>query len=130
MIYPTLTVAASPNRGRGVFTSKKIPANTIIEISPVLVFPVKEVEFAEKTLLFNYFFEWGTTRKKRALGMGYISMYNHSYTANCEYEMDYDFDTISIKTIKEIKAGEELFINYNAVPNDATPVWFDKKIKK
>jgi SET domain-containing protein len=130
MIYPTLTVAASPNRGRGIFTCKKIPANTIIEISPVLVFPTKEVAFAEKTLLFNYFFEWGNNKKKRALGMGYISMYNHSYTANCEYEMDYDFDTISIKTLKEVKAGEELFINYNAIPNDATPVWFDKKIKK
>jgi SET domain-containing protein len=130
MILPSLTVALSETRGRGVFTSEKIKANTVIEISPVLVFPVKEVEAAEKTLLFNYFFEWGKTKKKRALGMGYISMYNHSYNSNCDYEMDYDYETIKITTVKDIQAGEELFINYNANPVDATPVWFDKKIVK
>ena len=130
MILPNLTIAPSPSRGKGVFTTKKITANTVIEISPVLVFPANEVADAEKTLLFNYFFEWGKNLKKRALGLGYISMYNHSYDANCEYEMDYDNATIKITTVKEIKVGEELFINYNAVPNDATPVWFDKKIKK
>ncbi|MFY7965883.1 MAG: SET domain-containing protein [Chitinophagaceae bacterium] len=130
MILPSLTVTVSPNRGRGVFTSEKIAANTVVEISPVLVFPVKEVPDAEKTLLFNYFFEWGTKKKKRALGMGYISMYNHSYNSNCDYEMDYDYETIKITTVKDIEAGEELFINYNANPIDTTPVWFDKKIKK
>ncbi len=129
MILPSLTVAYSPNKGRGVYTSENIPANTIIEISPVLVFPVKEVADAEKTLLFNYFFEWGVSTKKRALGMGYISMYNHSYNSNCDYEMDYENETITISTVKEIAAGEELFINYNADPTDATPVWFHSKIK-
>jgi uncharacterized protein len=130
MILPCLTVAHSPNKGRGVFTSEKIAANTIIEISPVLVFPVKEVATAEKTLLFNYFFEWGKSTKKRALGMGYVSMYNHSYNANCNYEMDYDHELITIETVKDIEAGEELYINYNANPTDTTPVWFDKKIEK
>lgn len=129
MILPSLTVAYSPNRGRGVFATEKIKADTVIEISPVLVFPAKEVGDAEKTLLFNYFFEWGNNLKKRALGLGYISMYNHSYSANCEYEMDYDDAIMRIKTIKDISVGEELFINYNAVPDDATPVWFDEKVK-
>lgn len=130
MILPILTVAPSDTRGRGVFTSKAIKMNTIVEISPVLVFPVKEVEAAEKTLLFNYFFEWGVSLKKRALGLGYISMYNHSYNANCVYEMDYESETMKIITVKNIKAGEELFINYNADPTSTTPVWFDKKIKQ
>jgi SET domain-containing protein len=66
-------------------------------------------------------------KKKGALGLGYVSMYNHNYNANCEYEMDYDENTIAIKTIKKINAGEELFINYNATPDDASPVWFDAK---
>ncbi len=130
MMLPSLTVALSETRGRGVFTSEKIKANTVIEISPVLVFPAKEVADAEKTLLFNYFFEWGKNLKKRALGMGYISMYNHSYNSNCEYEMDYENETIKIITVKDVAAGEELFINYNANPIDTTPVWFDKKIVK
>jgi len=57
--------------------------------------------------------------------LGYISMYNHDYDANCDYEMDFDNKIITIKTVKGIKKGEELFINYNASPNDITPVWFD-----
>jgi uncharacterized protein len=125
MILPCLSVAISNNKGKGVFTTEKLKANTIIEISPVLVFPKKEVDDVEKTMLFNYLFEWGKTRKKRALGLGYVSIYNHSYSSNCDYEMDFDFNTITIKTVKDIEKGEELFINYNADPNNKTLVWFE-----
>lgn len=125
MMLPCITVAHSKNRGKGVFATEKIKANTIIEISPVLVFSEKESRDAEKTLLYNYLFEWGNNVKRRALGLGYISIYNHSYKANCLYEMDFVHNTITIQTIKDIKAGEELFINYNADPNDEKPIWFD-----
>ena len=125
MMLPCITVAPSKNRGKGVFATEKIKANTIIEISPVLVFSEKESRDAEKTLLYNYLFEWGDDVKKRALGLGYISIYNHSYKANCLYEMDFDHQTITIQSIKDIKIGEELFINYNADPNEKKPIWFD-----
>lgn len=125
MLLPHLFVAPSGDRGRGVFTSKAIAANTVIEMSPVLVFSQKERKFIEETLLYNYVFEWGDTKRQRALGLGYISLYNHSYDANCEYEMDYDNGIMTITTVKAIKKGEELFINYNAAASDKTPVWFD-----
>ena len=125
MILPVLFIAHSHNRGRGVFTDEDIPAKTTIEISPVIVFSSKEREHIEDTQLFNYIFEWGVNKKKGALGLGYISMYNHSYDANCEYEMDYEASIITVRTVKHIKEGEELFINYNAIPDDATPLWFD-----
>jgi uncharacterized protein len=128
-ISDSLTIKNSLHKGRGVFAIKNIEANTIIETSPVLIIPIKEVGHAEKTMLYNYFFEWGKTKKQRALGMGYVSMYNHSYNSNCIYEMNYDTATISIITINNIKAGEEVFINYNADPNDETPIWFHKNIK-
>ncbi|HEY0299639.1 MAG TPA: SET domain-containing protein [Arachidicoccus sp.] len=121
---PYLTIASSGNKGRGVFTTRNIPAGTVIEISPVLELPIKDRRLIEQTKLTNYIFEWGTTRRKAALALGYISMYNHSYDANCEYEMDFDEQTMSIKTVKAVKKGEELFINYNAVPDDKTEVWF------
>jgi uncharacterized protein len=41
--------------------------------------------------------------------------------------MDYDADTMRIITIKPITAGEELFINYNAEPDDEKPIWFEAK---
>ena len=41
--------------------------------------------------------------------------------------MNFENATIKIKTIRPIKAGEELFINYNGDWNDNKPVWFDVK---
>ena len=127
MIQPYLTVAPSANRGRGVFTSKNIPAGTVIEVSPVLVLKPKERKILEQTMLYYYVFEWGPTKRQAGMALGLVSMYNHSYNANCEYEMDYDDETITIRTVKNVKKGEELYINYNASPNDETPVWFDVK---
>lgn len=127
MILPVLYISDSTEKGRGVFTSADIPANTTIEISPVIVLDKTDRKIIDQTKLYYYIFEWGKNKKKGALGLGYVSMYNHSYNANCEYEMDYDTETISIKTIKKINTGEELFINYNATPDDASPVWFDAK---
>lgn len=127
MLQPYLTVAPSDSRGRGVFTTKVIPAGTVIEISPVIVLSAKDRTFIEETKLYHYVFEWGKTRKKICMALGYVSMYNHSYDANCAYEMDFDADIITVKTVKKVLKGGELYLNYNAVPNDTTPVWFDAK---
>jgi hypothetical protein len=125
MILPILFIADSGKKGKGVYTAAAIPANTTIEISPVLVFSKQDRASIEGTLLYNYIFEWGNDCKQGALGMGYISMYNHSYNSNCVYEMDYEENIMTITTVKAIAAGEELQINYNAVHNDETPVWFE-----
>ncbi len=125
MILPILFIAPSHNKGRGVYTTEKIKAGTTIEISPVIVLSQKDRKSIEESLLYHYIFEWGNNKKKGALGMGYISMYNHNYDANCAYEMDYDASTMEIRTVKDIQAGEELYINYNAVPDDKTALWFD-----
>ena len=125
MILPILVVAPSDNRGRGVFSTAKISKNTIIEISPVLVISEKDRNHIEKTMLFDYLFDWGVNCKQACLALGYLSLYNHAYDANCMYEMDYETQLITITTVKPIKKGEEIFINYNAVANDASPIWFD-----
>ena len=127
MILPILIVAPSNKRGRGIFSTEKIPENTVIEISPVLVLSKKDRKQIEKTILFDYIFEWGDKRKKACIALGYLSLYNHAYNANCDYEMDFDTNLMSIKTVREIKKGEELFINYNAIADDASPIWFDAK---
>ena len=127
MILPILVVAPSEKRGRGVFSTTKIPAHTIVEISPVLVLSEKDRKQVEKTMLFDYIFEWGKSRKKGCIALGYLSLYNHSYDANCNYDMDFAANLMTITTVKEIKKGEELFLNYNAVANDETTIWFDAK---
>jgi SET domain-containing protein len=39
--------------------------------------------------------------------------------------MDFEDDTIMIKTIMSIDKGEELTINYNGDWNDGKRIWFD-----
>jgi SET domain-containing protein len=125
MILPILTIAPSAQRGRGVFSTETIELGTTIEISPVLVVNPGERALLEKTLLYDYIFEWGDDLLSACVALGYLSIYNHSYTANCIYEMDFDNATISIITVKPVIAGEELFINYNAEPDNTKPIWFE-----
>ena len=125
MIKPYLFVASSNGKGRGVFTNENIPSKSIIEISPVIVLPAKDRKTVDQTLLHDYIFEWGDTRRQACIALGYVSLYNHSFTSNCEYEMDYDYQLITIRAVRSIKKGEELFINYNGTWNDVRPLWFD-----
>src|SRR5258706_5803176 len=127
MILPVLTIAPSPKRGRGVFATDNIKKGTVLEIAPVIVLTATERKIVEKTKLFDYIFEWGKHKKMACVALGYISLYNHEYESNCEYEMNFEERTMTIKTVRAIKKGEELSVNYNAEPNDKTRVWFDKK---
>ena len=111
--------------GKGIFTTANIKAKTIIEVSPVIVMSQKERELLDQTLLHDYIFEWGDRKKQCCRAMGYVPIYNHSYNSNCEYEMEFELDVIRITAVKNIKKGEELFINYNGTYNNSSPLWFD-----
>ncbi len=128
MIMPYLYVAPSGKKGRGIFSKKNIPAETVIEISPVVVLSAADRKKVEGSKLGNYIFEWGWSKKLGCMALGYVSLYNHNYVSNCEYDMDYKNEIITIKTVRAIKKGEELTINYNAVHDDDTPIWFHKKV--
>ena len=127
MLLPNLYIAPSPKGGRGVFTTKNIPAGTVIEVSPVIDLTVKERKQIEGTKLYHYVFEWGKSRRQACVALGYVSMYNHSYEPNCEYEMDYDERVMTVRTIKPVKKGEELYFSYNGNPEDKSALWFDTK---
>jgi SET domain-containing protein len=127
MVFEGLYIEKSDGKGRGVFTKQNIPANTIIEISPVVVMSAEERILLDQTLLHDYIFEWGKDSKQCCMALGYVPVYNHSYQSNCEYEMDFENEIIKIKTIRLIKEGEELFINYNGDWNNAKKIWFDVK---
>lgn len=125
MVQPYLIILPTKSRGRGVFATEDIPAETIIEISPVIVMEESDRCHLDQTKLHDYIFEWGGKLKQCCVGLGYVSIYNHSYLSNCEYEMDFDNELMTIKTVVDVKKGEELFINYNGSYNDPKPVWFE-----
>jgi uncharacterized protein len=127
MILPYLHIAPTPGMGRGVFTSKSLKKDTVIEIAPVIVMNSTDRKLIDQTLLHDYIFEWGEKKDQCCMALGYVPIYNHSYKSNCEYEMNFRDELITIKTVRNIKAGEELFINYNGDWNDSKKVWFDVK---
>ena len=125
MILPCLYIEESDNRGRGVFSSEQLAPGRVIEIAPVIVMSASDRILLDQTLLHDYIFLWGKDESQCCVALGYASIYNHDYHSNAEYEMDFDAHTISIKIIRKIKKGEEIFINYNGRWDDSKPVWFD-----
>jgi len=127
MLLPILFITPTAAMGRGVFTSEDIEEGTVLEIAPVIVMSKEDRVLLDQTALYNYIFEWGTDQSQCCMALGYVPVYNHSYNSNCDYIMDYETDTIVIRAVRDIKAGEEIFINYNGEWNDTTPIWFDAK---
>ena len=126
MLKPYLFVDQTATMGRGVFTRERIPAGTVIELSPVIVMSKEDRQHLDRTLLHDYIFVWGKQKDKCCMALGLIPIYNHSYKSNCEYFMEFEDETILVKTVRVIEKGEELTINYNGDWNDTTKVWFDK----
>src|ERR671912_2297790 len=104
-LLPGLYVKKTKGRGRGVFTSAAIGANTIIEIAPVIVMSGAERKLIDQTLLHDYIFEWGDEHEQCCMALGLVPIYNHAAPSNCEYEMTFHKEIITVKTVVHIKAG-------------------------
>jgi uncharacterized protein len=126
-LHPALEVYNSDKTGRGVYAATAIPAKTIIEVSPVIVMSGKDRLNLDKTLLHDYIFEWGDDEKECCMALGYVPLYNHSYAPNCDYEMNFKKQLITVKTIRSVKKREELVFNYNGDKEKNKPLWFAVK---
>lgn len=112
-----LEIRHTPTAGRGVFASHPIARDTVIEISPVLLFEAEEYKtHGQYTLLDSYTFIWekraGGSTMALALGLG--SLFNHNPRANVSYELDRRAECIRYRTVRSIDVGEELCICYGA----------------
>ena len=126
MLHSAVYISKAGKKGKGVFTKIPLQKNTLIEIAPVIVLSAKDRAAVEKTKLYNYIFEWGDDGAKAAVGLGFISIYNHQSPSNCEYQMDFKKETMAVKTMQDIAAGEELTINYSTGWDEWKPVWFEE----
>jgi SET domain-containing protein len=119
---PFIEVRRTENKGRGVFARSPIPAGTVFERAPVLVIPAVEIdENPYDTVLTRYCFQWG--RDTVAVVLGFGSLYNHSYRPNAYYR-DRRSRIKEFVALRDIARGEEITINYNGSPCDASDVGF------
>lgn len=122
----SIYIAETENKGRGIFTRKAIKAETVVETSPVIVMSAADRKLLDQTLLHDYIFEWHPEGEEMCcMALGWVPLYNHAYESNCEYFMNYEDNTIYIQAVRDIKAGEELTINYNGPWNNGEKVWFE-----
>lgn len=126
-LHRCILIIDTKSKGRGVFTTEALDKEVIIEVAPVIVMSHENRMLLDKTLLHDYIFEWGHDKRECCMALGYIPLYNHSYHANCAYDMDFIKQLITVKTLRSIKRGEELLINYNGDPDNTKSVWFHVK---
>ncbi len=127
---PSLFITNSPLGGRGVFVGEDLPANSFIELCPVIILSETDKEKIHQTFLHDYYFLWGTEEKQAAIALGYGSLYNHSYSPNAQFIANLEDESILIESITPIEAGSEITINYNGDASDKSPLWFNKKTTK
>ncbi|KDQ20811.1 hypothetical protein BOTBODRAFT_86667, partial [Botryobasidium botryosum FD-172 SS1] len=98
--------------------TRAIPAGTLIDVSPVLLFAKDDYErHGRHTVLDHYTFVWRDGRMALALGLG--SIFNHSSDQpNVTFVLDHQNLAIRYTTARAIQPDEELNIFYG------TNLWF------
>ncbi|KAG6376943.1 hypothetical protein JVT61DRAFT_977 [Boletus reticuloceps] len=98
--------------------TQTIPARTVIETSPVLLFSKQEYDdHGRHTLLDHYTFNSRDGRMALALGLG--SLFNHAENPNVSFSVDIVRERIVYTSTRAIQPDEELCIFYGH------QLWFD-----
>jgi SET domain-containing protein len=112
----------SEEKGRGIFALRDIAKDEIIETAPVI--PVAKENVVESgEAPDGYLLDWDGNyeNEEYCMPLGYIMMYNHSSKPNVWLDQDYDKYTMTVRALRDIKAGEELCWDYNI-----DELWFDE----
>jgi uncharacterized protein len=126
----TVRMGVVEGRGRGMFAVRKLLKGELIERAPIVAIDEKKWPNAAKTILSDYAFDWGENDEHAAIALGYISIYNHTYSPNAQLEQMLDELMMEIIAIKDIEPGEEITINYNGDPESQDELWFTQRAKR
>jgi len=112
--------------GRGVFATIDMTSGTVVERCHIITY--KKGMLDNQHPLYLYCYTWDDNTDAIILGNG--SLYNHSYKPNCVYARDFFSNQMIYTTIRDVKEGEELTVNYNGRPDDNAPMNDFKTTKK
>jgi SET domain-containing protein len=125
MIEIKVSALSDGEFNRGVFAKQDIKKGTLLHEAPVIPYPNKEHDYIEKTALADYAFEYGVNHT--AILLGYGMLFNHSYTPNATYKINFENHTFDFYAYTDIQAGEEILINYNGDVDNQDLLWFDRE---
>lgn len=117
----------SQGRGRGIFTSEAVEIDCVIELCPLIIIPKKQVSIIHTTVLHDYYFLIPNDSGDACFPLGYGLIYNHSPKPNAEVFINLETNYFEVHCIQPIKAGNEIFINYQDTDIEAEKpkLWFD-----
>ena len=109
-----LYVGPSRLGGRGLFAGSNIAAGELVTSASVLLIPPEQTAHVDEGLMRHYVFDWTPEAEttQYAVAFGEISFCNHSATPNCRFELDRERLCVRLYAARDIKAGEELTIDY------------------
>jgi len=103
-------------KGRGVVATEDIAKGEIIETCPIIFISDKEAKMIEKNPdVLKYYYLWQYSINKHCIMLGYGSIYNHSKenpNADIDYNTENPQNYLIFEAIKDIKAGQEIVMDY------------------
>jgi SET domain-containing protein len=132
LIFPSSNIYANQSsiEGLGVFARHSIKEGDVIEEAPLILIPEDQLSDLTKTCLLEYYFAWGHKFSEAAIGLGFASLYNHSFEPNAKYIKDVENSVLRFVAIKDIKQDEEIVVNYNGHPDDKSKLWFQARLER
>lgn len=92
----------------GVFAKEDIKKYEILEEFPYFAVPLEEIKESSSCLPYSY----NLNDEISIIGMGFCGLYNHSFDANVDYEIDKVNEVMRHYALRDINMGEELTLNY------------------
>jgi hypothetical protein len=104
--------------GRGVFATEDIKPGELVERAPLFIL-AHRMNYHKDPVIWGYMFtntcpcdECKKHGGHFLMVSGYCQLYNHMDDNNAHISFDLKTQVAEIKSIKSIKKGEEIFINY------------------
>lgn len=116
---PKLEIRQSPLHGYGIFAKESIQPGELLEEARIIKLEVPS-KYTYDTVLKDYCFSSKSCKcsacKKHGtpnfFALGFAALFNHSDTPHVQWKVHYDAGYMTIKAIRPIEAGEEVFTTY------------------
>jgi hypothetical protein len=115
----SIIIGNSPIHGRGVFATKNIFKNQIIERCPLIPMEYRS-RYQLDPQIFNYMYAQPPCSCKDCqthgflfyMVLGYGMLYNHQDKPNAMWKFNYKQLLTDVICVEDIKKGEEIFVSY------------------